>query len=442
MKGEEYCRDILALMREHHEWFDSSIPLIASENIPSPAVREAMVSDFANRYAEGWPGERVYAGCRYIDQVEIKCIELAKRVFDAEFADVRPISGVSANLAIYAAFTKPNDTMLALAIPSGGHISHGKREHAGTAGLVRGLNIETYVFDKDEMNIDIDESIKKIEGLIRENRKPALAMFGGSLFLFPHPVKEMKDFLHENDIKICYDAAHVAGLIAGKEFQDPLREGADFMTMSTHKTLFGPPGGLILSFEKYSEDIKKAVFPGNTSSHHLHNVAGKAIALSEMLEFGKEYARQVIENAKTLAEALYNLGFDVLAEKKGFTSSHQVAVDVSKYGDGWSVEKRLEEVNIICNRQLLPGDIKAGRNYLHPGGIRLGTAEITRLGMKVDDMKSIAIFMKRAIIDKEEASIIRRDVKNFKELFKHVKYTFDDSTNAYEYIQLTNIKKG
>ncbi|MEM4238034.1 MAG: serine hydroxymethyltransferase [Candidatus Nitrosocaldaceae archaeon] len=359
-----------------------------------------------------------------------------------EFADVRPISGVSANLAVYAAFTKPNDTMLALAIPSGGHISHGKREHAGTAGLVRGLNIETYVFDKDEMNIDIDESIKKIEGLIREDRKPALAMFGGSLFLFPHPVKEMKDFLHENDIKICYDAAHVAGLIAGKEFQDPLREGADFMTMSTHKTLFGPPGGLILSFEKYSEDIKKAVFPGNTSSHHLHNVAGKAIALSEMLEFGKEYARQVIENAKTLAEALYNLGFDVLAEKKGFTSSHQVAVDVSKYGDGWSVEKRLEEVNIICNRQLLPGDIKAGRNYLHPGGIRLGTAEITRLGMKVDDMKSIAIFMKRAIIDKEEASIIRRDVKNFKELFKHVKYTFDNSTNAYEYIRLTNIKKG
>ncbi len=439
MNGDEYCKEILNLMRAHHEWFNNSIPLIASENIPSPAVREAMISDFANRYAEGWPGERLYAGCLYIDQVELKCIELAKKVFDAEFADVRPVSGVSANLAIYSAFTKPYDTLLALSIPHGGHISHGRKDHYGTAGLVRGLNVETYVFDKEEMNIDVDNSKKKITELINNGKKPSLAMFGGSLFLFPHPVREFSDFLHEHEIKICYDAAHVAGLIAGKEFQDPLREGADVMTMSTHKTLFGPPGGMILSFEKYSEDIKKAVFPGNTSSHHLHNVAGKAIALAELLTFGKEYAKQVIRNAKALAEALYNLGFDVLGEKKGFTSSHQVVVDVSKYSDGSEVESKLEKGNIICNRQLLPGDIKAGRHYTHPGGIRLGVAEVTRLGMKEDHMRVIANFIKRIVIDKEDPYIIREEVKKFKEEFRRVIYTFDNETEAYKYIQLTKL---
>jgi len=439
MNGDEYCKEILNLMRAHHEWFNNSIPLIASENIPSPAVREAMISDFANRYAEGWPGERLYAGCLYIDQVELKCIELAKKVFDAEFTDVRPVSGVSANLAVYSAFTKPYDTLLALSIPHGGHISHGRKDHYGTAGLVRGLNVETYIFDKEEMNIDVDKSKKKIIELINNGKKPSLAMFGGSLFLFPHPVREFSDFLHEHEIKICYDAAHVAGLIAGKEFQDPLREGADVMTMSTHKTLFGPPGGMILSFEKYAENIKKAVFPGNTSSHHLHNVAGKAIALAELLTFGKEYAKQVIRNAKALAEALYNLRFDVLGEKKGFTSSHQVVVDVSKYSDGSEVESKLEKGNIICNRQLLPGDIKAGRHYTHPGGIRLGVAEVTRLGMKEDHMRVIANFIKRIVIDKEDPYIIREEVKKFRGEFRRVIYTFDNETEAYKYIRLTKL---
>ncbi|MEM2112937.1 MAG: serine hydroxymethyltransferase [Candidatus Nitrosocaldus sp.] len=438
-EGEAYKHysNVLRLLREHHSWFNRCIPLIASENVPSPAVREAIVSDFANRYAEGWPGERVYAGCIYIDQVELICIELAKKVFKAEFADVRPVSGVVANLAVYAAFTEPSDTMLALAIPNGGHISHGKREHSGTAGLVRGLQVETFAFNKEEMNIDVDATIKKVEEMKRSNGKvPRLAMFGASLFLFPHPVKEVADYLHANNITICYDAAHVAGLIAGNEFQDPLREGADVMTMSTHKTLFGPQGGMILSFEKHAESIKKAVFPGNTSSHHLHNVAGKAIALAEMLEFGKDYARQVVRNARALAEALHNLGFDVLGAKHGFTRSHQVAVDVSKYGDGGSIEQMLERAGIICNRQLLPGDIKAGRNYKHPGGIRLGTSEVTRLGMREQEMVEIARFIKRVVVDREEVSKVAYDVMEFRKGFQKVHYAFDDSVGAYEYISL------
>ncbi|HLE35171.1 MAG TPA: serine hydroxymethyltransferase [Nitrososphaerales archaeon] len=436
---QNYYSEVFRLIREHHEWFKRSIPLIASENVPSPAVREAIVSDFGNRYAEGWPGERVYAGCLYIDQVELICMDLAKQVYDAEFADVRPVSGVNANLAIYAAFTEPHDIMLALAIPSGGHISHGKKENSGTAGLVRGLNIETFAFNKDEMNIDVDESKKKIETLKKEGKKPKMAMFGGSLFLFPHPVKELASYLHDNDIFICYDAAHVSGLIAGKQFQDPLREGADVMTMSTHKTLFGPQGGMILAFEKFAEPIKKAVFPGNTSSHHLQNVAGKAVALAEMLQFGKEYAQQVIKNAKTLAQALHDYGIDILAEKNGFTKSHQIAVDVSKYGDGGTIEKDLEKAGVICNRQLLPGDIKAGRHYMHPGGIRLGTSETTRLGMKEDDMKEIALFIKRVVIGKEESSKVSHDVADFRKEFQKVHYAFDNSLGAYEYVEL--IKK-
>ena len=441
MEAKVSYDSVLKLLKEHHDWFNSSIPLIASENIPSPAVREAVASDFANRYAEGWPGERVYAGCTYIDQVENICNDLANKVFKSEFADCRATSGVVANLAIYSAFSNPGDHMIASSIPSGGHISHGKKEHSGTAGLVHGLLIEHFPFSKDEMTIDVDMTKKKIETMATEGKTPKIAMFGGSLFLFPTPVRELSDFLHNYDVHINYDGAHVAGLIAGKQFQDPLREGADSMTMSSHKTLWGPQGGIIVSYEKYAESIKKAIFPGNTSSHHLHHVAGKAIALAEMVEFGEEYAKQVIKNAKMLAYSLANFGFNVLGEKRGYTESHQLAVNVSKYGDGGTIEKDLEKCNIILNRQLLPGDIKEGRNYLHPSGIRIGVPEVTRLGMKENEMQDIATFIKRIVIDNQDKNKVLQDVINFKKDFQKVQYAFDNETTAYQYISLVNIKK-
>src|SRR5579883_2623933 len=173
---------IFQSLETHQDWFANSIPLIASENVPSPAVREAILSDFGNRYAEGWAGERVYAGCTYIDQVELLCMELARKLFDAEFADVRPVSGVCANLTVYSAFTDPGDTILALAIPNGGHISSGRKEFNGTAGLVHGLNVEYFAFDKDAWNIDVDKTKDKVKKLESEGKKPKLAMFGGSLF--------------------------------------------------------------------------------------------------------------------------------------------------------------------------------------------------------------------------------------------------------------------
>jgi glycine hydroxymethyltransferase len=436
MNAKESYYKVFDLLEKHHNWFKSSIPLIASENIPSPAVREAIVSDFGNRYAEGWPGERVYAGCIYIDEVEIICNELAKKVFKSEFADCRATSGVVANLAIYSAFSNPGDYMLAASIPSGGHISHGKKEHSGTAGLVHGLNIEHYPFSKEDMTIDVDATKKKVSEMISNGKKPAIAMFGGSLFLFPHPVKELASFMHDNGIYINYDGAHVAGLIAGGQFQDPIGEGTDSMTMSSHKTLWGPQGGIIVSLERHADSIKKAIFPGNTSSHHLHHVAGKAIALAESLEFGKEYAKQVISNAKTLAESLANFGFRVLGEKRGYTESHQLAVDVSNFGDGGTIEKELEKANIILNRQLLPGDIKSGKHYMHPSGVRIGVPEVTRLGMKESEMKEIASFIKQIVIDKSDPNKVASAVSKFREQFQKVHYAFENATDAYEYIKI------
>jgi len=424
------------MIKSHHSWFENSIPLIASENIPSPAVREAIISDFGNRYAEGWPGERVYAGCTYIDKVEFECMKLAKKLFRAEFADVRPISGVVANLVIYSAFSNPGDVMLAPSIPAGGHISHGKKEHSGTAGLVHGLDIEFYPFDADEMSIDVDKTKKKVNELKNANRLPKLAMFGGSLFLFPHPVKELAEFLKGYDIHINYDAAHVAGLIAGHQFQDPLKEGADTVTMSTHKTLFGPQGGLVLGFEKFGDAIKKATFPGLTSSHHIHHMAAKAITFTEAIEFGRDYAKQVIKNAKALAVTLSDFGFKVLGEKRGFTKSHQIAVNVIEFSDGGKVEADLEKANIIVNRQLIPGDIKAGRNYFHPSGIRLGVSEITRLGMKESEMKEIALFIKKVIIDKNDPKKLAAKIKSFRRSYQKTQYCFDKKIGAYEYVKL------
>jgi glycine hydroxymethyltransferase len=327
--------------------------------------------------------------------------------------------------------------MLAMAIPNGGHISTGRKEFNGTAGSVHGLDVEYFAFDKEEMNIDIDKTKEKIRKMAEEEHKPPkLAMFGCSLFLFPQPIRELVDALHSVGAKIAYDAAHVSGLIAAGRFQDPLREGVDVVSLSTHKTLFGPQGGAVLSFDKYSDQIKKATFPSNTSNHHLHNLAGKAVAFAEMLEFGKQYVGHVIDNAKALGQALHEAGFNLLGENKGFTESHQIAVDVTKYTLGGDAERALEAANIIVNRQLLPGDIKAGRHYQNPGGIRIGTSEITRIGMGKNNMSEVASLIKRVVINKEDPMNVKKDVAELRKNFQDVHYCFESATKAYEYIKI------
>lgn len=434
MKPREALERTFSLLREHHEWFKRAIPLIASENVTSLAVREAMICDFQHRYAEGWPHERVYAGCKYIDQVEILAMELARELFDAEHANVQPVSGVVANLAMYTALTRPGDLMMCLSIPCGGHISMGKEQMGGTAGAVHGLRIEYWPFDEKRMNIDVDAAARKLREV-----KPKLALFGGSVFLFPHPVRELSEVAKEVGARVGYDAAHVSGLIAGGQFQHPLKEGADIMTCSTHKTLPGPQRGMILCRKELAEAVNRAVFPGVVSNHHLHSMAALAVALAEMMEFGREYAAQIVRNARALGKAMYDNGLDVLCPDLGFTSSHTLVVSVVRYGDGGEIERKLEDANIILNRNLLPWDIREGRNYRKPGGIRLGTSEVTRLGMKEREMKEIADFIKRVVIDGESTRRIAEEVAEFRKEYQKIHYCFDSAAEAYEYIELKKL---
>ena len=419
---EDMQQDIDLIMRAteaHHIWYRDCLPMIASNNLTSKRVRLLAATDLAHRYAEGVVGHRFYQGCRYIDEIEAKTITLAKDLFRAEHVNVQPTSGVNANIAAFFALADPGDTIISLEVPQGGHISHVRYSAAG----VRGLRVIAHPFDPDIMNIDADRMVERI----RET-EPRIVLLGGSLFLFPHPVREACEAAHEMGATVVYDGAHVLGLIAGKRFQDPLREGADVMTGSTHKTFPGPQGAVIFCKEGFSEKIDEAVFPGTVSNHHLHHLAGLGVALAEMIEFGEDYASDVIANAKTLAQSLYERGFDVLCEPRGFTESHQVAVDVTQAGGSIRAATKLEEANIIVNKNLLPGDHVSVT--VEPSGIRIGTQELTRIGMGASEMDAIADFMKRIVLDDESPESVRDDVIELKSGYQRVCYCFDD-TNAY-----------
>jgi len=417
-------KEILNLINEQEEWRSNCLNMIASENLTSLAVRRAISSDFGHRYAEGLLGgkiddlqvfDRFYQGTKIFDKVEAIAMKFSEKLFQAEHANLVPVSGAVANLVTYHALAEYGDKISGLSIPCGGHISHSRVSVAG----VIGLREISYPFDNEEMNIDVD---KAKELLLRE--KPKIMIFGGSLFLFPHPLNELREIANEINAVMMYDGAHVLGLIAGGKFQKPFAEGADILTSSTHKTFPGPQGGVVFCKEKFKEKIDNAAFPGLMSNHHLHHVVGFAVALAEMMEFGREYAEQIVKNSRVLAETLYELGFDVLCEHKGFTQSHQIAVDVSRIGGGRKIVESFEDANIIINKNLLPWDSleKTG----NPSGIRIGTQEVTRIGMKESEMKEIAEFMKRIAIDGEKPEKVKEDVIAMKKGFNKVHYCFDD----------------
>ena len=417
---EEDVKTFENLIKDHTNWMKNSINLIASENITSSQVKTALASDLSHRYAEGLAGQRLYEGCKYIDEIEEKTIDLSKKLFNADFVNVQPISGVTANLATFFAFTKPGDKIMTMSVPMGGHISH---ENVSAAGI-RGLKNVFYPFNLEIMNIDAD----KMQKQIRE-KEPNIVLLGGSLFLFPHPVKEAVEAAQEVGAKVLYDGAHVLGLIAGGQFQDPIGDGVDALMGSTHKTFPGPQGGIIFSKKEYSNDINNAVFPGIVSNHHLHHLAGLGIATAEMMEFGEEYAKQTIKNAQALAQALYERGFNVMCEDLGFTESHQVAMNVSNIKKATILAKELESNNVILNKNLIPGDDVNHSD--DPSGIRMGTQELTRRGMKESEMDEVAEFIKRVAIDNEE---IKDDVTEFMKDFTNVHYAFKED-DGYQYIQ-------
>jgi len=422
---KEDARWIRETVMAHNKWFEESIPMIASENLMSPLAKEMLISDFADRYAEGLPGKRYYQGNIYVDQVESKATEMAKELFGSSFADVRPISGTVANMAVLFAFAKPGDTITTCALAQGAHISTAE---FGAFGQ-RGVNSVNYPFNTDNMNLDVDGTIK----LLKEVR-PKVAQFGLSVFLFPPPLKELEDTFHEIGCKVWYDAAHVLGLIAGKQFDDPLRNGVNVLSSSTHKTFPGPNHGMILGSNITEDDekaIQRAVFPGVTSSHHLHAMAALAVTLAEMKVFAEDYASQACKNARALGTALFELGVDVLCPDLGFTRSHAIAVDVSKFGGGKDVSKDLEDANIICNKNMLPKDTSAVR----PSGIRLGVQELTRIGMKESEMKEVASLIYR-VAKKEDPKKVKEDVRSLKKNFTKIQWCFNSGEEAYGYHKL------
>lgn len=418
-------RDVKAIIdavNGNQELFKNSLPMIASENVTSPMVRQVLSSDLGHRYAEGQVGHRFYQGCKYVDVIEGKAVQLAREVFNAPHVNVQPISGVNCNIAAFFALSDPGDRLIALAVPSGGHISHAKFSAAG----IRGLKIYTHPFDNKIMNVDVDGMVKNIKKV-----KPKVVMFGASLFLFPHPIKEAREACDEVGASIIYDGAHVLGLIAGGQFQDPLREGADVVTGSTHKTFPGPQGGIILCQKKYAEVVDEAVFPGTVSNFHLHHKAALAITLAEMKKFGKAYARQIVKNSQALGAYMDELGFNVLCKDLGYTQSHQIAVDVSKNGGGSVLAAKLEKANIITNKNLFPwDDVHTTDN---PSGLRLGTQELTRIGMKEREMKDVAELFRRVIIDREQPEKVKKDVVLLKSQYQTVRYCFDGD-GAYEFL--------
>lgn len=396
--------------------------MIASENIVSPRVAEMLATDLHGRYAEGLPGKRYYQGCGPFDDIESLGIELAQDVFGAKFANIQSTSGTNSNLAVLKSLTKPGDAITAVSTADGGHISHAPM---GAVGM-RGLDLHTYPWDAERMELDVDAAVAMIHDV-----KPKLALFGQSMILFPTPMDEIAAAAKEEGAFVMYDGAHVLGLIAGGRFQDPLREGADVMTGSSHKTFPGPQGGFVLSDSddpKLHRKLNSGVFPGVCSNYHLHHMAGKVIALAEFQEFGKQYAADVVRNAQAFGAALAAEGFDVLAEERGFTRTHQV---VTRHGDvdsgaGAKAALELEHAGIITNMNMLPGDTKP----LTPSGLRLGVQELTRVGMGPGDMEQVATFYRRVLMDGHDGAAVANDVRAFKNQFATVEYCFNDAKQS------------
>ncbi len=413
---KEHAEFIREQSKKHTEWFSKSLPMIASENIISPAAREMMLSDFQDKYAEGPVGDRYYEGNKYVDNVEERVKKLARDLFGVEYADVRPLSGTNANQAVLMAFGGPDKKITATDVSDGAHISSAK---FGSVGF-RGMEPETYPFDVGEMNLDVEGTKKLIRDV-----EPDIALFGRSVFLFPPPLNELKDVFEEVGCKVWYDGAHVLGLIAAGKFQKPFEEGVDVMTGSTHKTLPGPQKGIVLANpddEEEEERLSAGVFPGVLSNHHMHAVAALGVALAEHRKFGEEYAEQTVKNAKALGEALHKRGIKVLCENKGFTKSHTLAVDVEEHGGGETLAKALEKANIITNKNLMPwDDVESAKE---PSGLRFGSQALTRLGMKESHMDEVAELIKRVVVDGQRPGKVKEDVEEFRKNFQKIHYCF------------------
>ncbi len=367
----------------------NKIELIASENFVSPAVMEAMGSVLTNKYAEGYPGHRYYGGCEYVDKVETLAIERAKKLFGAEHANVQAHSGANANTAVYFAFLQPGDTIMGMNLSQGGHLSHGSPVNISG----KYYNVVPYGVTHETERIDYDEFAR-----IAREAQPKLIVAGASAYPRVIDFERMAEIAHGVGAIFMVDMAHIAGLVAAGLHPSPVPY-ADIVTTTTHKTLRGPRGGLILCKEKYAKQIDKAIFPGVQGGPLMHVIAAKAVALGEALkpEF-KEYAKQIIANCQALAEGLIAEGFRLVS---GGTDNHLLLVDVrGQKMTGKTAEHLLDEVGVTCNKNTIPFDPESP---FVTSGIRLGTAAVTTRGFKEADMKEVAAVIGLVLNNPEDA---------------------------------------
>jgi glycine hydroxymethyltransferase len=416
---QEMQQAVLDAVARNEEWRGQRcINLLAPEAPTSPTARALLSSEVGTRAAEGHIGtvNRWFVGTRYIDEIEALCIELLKQVFRTRYADHRLMGSMLGNMAVYAALTQPGDVIMSVAQPFGGHSSN---RLDGPAG-VRGLKIVDVPFDPVELEVDLD-LFRKMAPLVR----PRVVALGLSMTLFPFPVQAIRDVLADWGGHIFFDGAHQLGLIAGGQFQDPIREGAAVLTGSAGKTFSGPQSGIILWDDpELTVPITDAIFPTLVATHQVNRVAALAVSAAEMLAFGEVYMRQIVRNAQALGAALQRRGIPVLGAHKGYTRTQQVIADVRQFGGGLEVARQLARANIITNKNLIPDD--KPEDWDRPSGLRMGSIEVTRLGMRERDMETIADFMARILIEKAVPEDVMEDVVDFRLPYQTMYYCFDN----------------
>lgn len=414
---------VLSAVARNEEWRGRQcINLLAPEAPTSPTVRALLSSEVGIRAAEGHigPVNRWFAGTQHIDEIEALCVELLKKVFHARYADHRLVASMIGNMAVYTALAEPGDVIMSLSQPFGGHSSN---RADGPAG-VRGLKIVDIPFDPVELVVDLD-LFRKMAPLVR----PKLVALGASMTLFPFPLQAMQEVISEWGGRLFFDGAHQLGLVAGGQFQDPLREGAAVLTGSAGKTFSGPQSGIIVWDDPaLTEPLTRAIFPVLAATHQVNRVAALAASAAELLAFGREYMAQIVRNAQTLGAALDQRGIPMLGAHKGYTTTHQVIADVRQFGGGLEVAQRLARANIITNKNLIPAD--RAEDWDRPGGLRMGTIEVTRLGMGDAQMETIADFIARVLVERVAPETVRADVIAFRQSYQTLYYCFENGLPA------------
>jgi glycine hydroxymethyltransferase len=390
-----------AILKEIHRQGDG-LELIASENFVSLAILEATGSVFTNKYAEGYPGRRYYGGCELVDVVERLAIERAKKLFSAEHANVQPHSGTQANMAVYFTLLDPGDTFMGMNLSHGGHLTHG--HPLNFSGRL--YKVVPYGVRREDEQIDYDALLE----LARKNR-PKMILAGASAYPRRIDFERFRKAADEVGAKLVTDMAHIAGLVAGGAHPSPVPH-SDFVTTTTHKTLRGPRGGLILSREEYAKEINRVTFPGIQGGPLVHVIAAKAVCLKLALEDSfRDYARQIVRNAATLAEVLTEEGFRLVS---GGTDNHLLLVDVGASGiTGKEAEEALERAGITANKNVIPFDT---RPPLVASGIRLGTPALTSRGMKDEEMKSVGRLIARALRGREQPPELEKVAREVRDL--------------------------